>query len=293
MSNILVTGATGNIGKEIIKSVLNIDTDMNVIAGVRDISRARKILDDYGSLEYRIFDFEDSESFDRSLDGIDTIFLLRPPHISDVDKIFRPLFEKMKMNGITKVVFLSVQGAEKSKIIPHNKIEKLINEFEFSSIMLRPSYFMQNITTTLIDDVKRNRIVLPSGNAKFNWIDIEDIGEVGAQVIDQFDIYSGEAIELTGLENLSFKTVVMYINELLDTNMVYKSVNPFRYYRIKKADGLVRGQVIVMVLLHFLPRLQSEPVISKNVERVTGHSPRNIKDFILRNRDVLKNNVNG
>ncbi len=293
MRNILVTGATGNIGKEIIKSLLNINSNMNVIAGVRDVSRARKVLDGYGRLEYHIFDFEDNKSFDGSLDGIDTVFLLRPPHISDVDKIFRPLFEKMKMKGIRKVVFLSVQGAETSKVIPHNKIEKLINEFGFSSVMLRPSYFMQNITTTLLDDINRNRIVLPSGNAKFNWIDIEDIGEVGAQVINQFDIYSGEAIELTGLENLSFKTVTAYINELLVTNIIYKSVNPFKYYRLKKADGLVSGQVVVMALLHFLPRLQSEPVISKNVERVTGHLPKNIKDFILRNRDVLKHNMNG
>lgn len=288
MRNILVTGATGNIGKEIILSLLGIKSDLNVIAGVRNISRGKEVLGEHRKLEYRVFDFECPKSFDGALLEIDTIFLLRPPHISDIDTIFRPLFDKMKINGISKVVFLSVQGAEKSKVIPHNKIEKLINEFGFSAVMLRPSYFMQNITTTLLDDVKRNKITLPSGNAKFNWIDVKDIGEVGAKVIDQFEIYSGEAIELTGQENLSFKTVVSFINELLETNMIYKSVGPFKYYRIKKADGLVKGQVIVMVLLHFLPRLQGEPHISNNVERITGHLPINIREFILNNKEILK-----
>ncbi|MEZ5024288.1 MAG: hypothetical protein R2728_13685 [Chitinophagales bacterium] len=49
---------------------------------------------------------------------IDLLFLLRPPHISKVDEYFQPLFRSAKNNGIDKVVFLSVQGAEKSKMIP-------------------------------------------------------------------------------------------------------------------------------------------------------------------------------
>ncbi len=122
-------------------------------------------------MEFRQFDFEDTNSFEQSLTGIDRVFLLRPPHISDVDKFFRPLLQHFRLYNIHDVVFLSVQGAEKSKVIPHNKIEKLLKEFGFNTIFLRPAYFMQNLTTTLLQDIKmKRRIILPAGKARFNWL---------------------------------------------------------------------------------------------------------------------------
>jgi len=63
---------------------------------------------------------------------------------------------------VNQVVFLSVQGAEKSKVIPHNRIESLIIEYGMEYIFLRPGYFMQNLTTTLLPDIiKRRQIFLP------------------------------------------------------------------------------------------------------------------------------------
>ncbi|HKL36465.1 MAG TPA: hypothetical protein VJ899_09270 [Salegentibacter sp.] len=51
--------------------------------------------------------------------------MLRPPQIADVDKIFVPLMEEIKQSSVKHIVFLSVQGVEKNKIIPHHKIEKI------------------------------------------------------------------------------------------------------------------------------------------------------------------------
>ena len=127
MSNILITGATGNIGFEVIRFLNKIDTSNRIVAGVRNIEKAKKVFKDYPKLDYVHFDFEDFDTFDIALNGIDTVFMLRPPHISDIDKYFKPLILKIKDRNINQIVFLSVQGAEKSKVIPHNRIERLIN----------------------------------------------------------------------------------------------------------------------------------------------------------------------
>ena len=285
MSNILITRATGNIGFEVIRFLTNIDSSNRIIAGVRNIDKARIFFKDYPNLDYSHFDFEDFETFDKALSGIDKIFLLRPPHISDIDTYFKPLILKIKEKNIKKIVFLSVQGAEKSKVIPHNKIERLIEENGLEYIFLRPSYFMQNLTTTLFNDIKTKReIVLLSGNAKFNWIDIENIGEVGAILLGKFDDYKNQAIEITGLENENFARVTELINNSIDNPIKYKNVNPFRFYQIKKREGMVKGMIIVMILLHFLPRFQKEPKISDFYERLTGKKPTDLKSFINRER---------
>lgn len=289
MKHILITGATGNIGFETIKFLLKSDTSNKIIAGVRNIDKAKKVFKDYPKLDYVHFDFENCETFNHAFENIDTVFLLRPPHISDIDKYFRPLITKLKEKNVKEIIFLSVQGAEKSKVIPHHKIEKLIKEYELSYIFIRPSYFMQNLTTTLLDDIKTKRkIILPSGRAKFNWIDIENIGEVCAILLDRFSDFKNQAIEITGYENEDFYKVVELMNTQIKDPIDFQSVNPLRFYRIKKRSGMAKGMIIVMLLLHFIPRFQKEPRISDFYEKLTGKKPTKLIEFIKREKDKFE-----
>lgn len=285
MSKILITGATGNVGVEVIRFLYNMDSSHEIVAGVRDEKKAKHKFKEFSDLGFVYFDFENPDTFENALSGIDRIFLLRPPHISDVKQFFRPLIASVKKHNITEILFLSVQGAEKSKIIPHNKIEQLITEFGFNYIFLRPGYFMQNLTTTLINDIRTKReIILPAGNARFNWIDINNIGEVAAILLDKFNDYKNDAYELTGYENENFTSVVSLINDEVDSPVKFRNVNPLRFYQIKKREGMKKGMIVVMIMLHFLPRFQKEPAISKFYEQLTGKHPTSLLSFIKREK---------
>lgn len=142
----------GNVGLEVIRFLYNSTERNRLVVGIRNIEEAKRFFKDYPELEYVVFDFEKRETFEPAFFGVDRVFHLRPPHISDVEKYFVPLFTSMVENKIKDIVFLSVQGAEKSKTIPHNKIERLIEKYGFDFIFLRPGYFMQNLTTTLYRD---------------------------------------------------------------------------------------------------------------------------------------------
>lgn len=288
MDRILITGATGNIGLEILDYLAEFNSANQIVAGVRDIERAKKIIPNSNKIEFVQFDFENPESFNNALKNIDRVFLLRPPHISDIEKYFKPLILCFKENNVKEVLFLSVQGAEKSTIIPHNKIEKLIVSNELDYIFIRPSYFMQNLTTTLIADIKEKRqIILPSGKAKFNWIDIKNIGETCAILIEKFSEFRNQAIEITGYENENFNTVVELINREITKPIRFENVNPLKFYRIKKRSGMAKGMIIVMLILHFLPRFQKEPNISNFYEKLTGKYPTRLEDFIKRESKKL------
>lgn len=285
MKQILITGATGNVGFEVIRFLKKNGTPNKIIAGVRNVESAKRVFKDYPELEFVDFDFEQPETFDNALKNTDTIFLLRPPHIADIEKYFRPLIKKINEHKINEVVFLSVQGAEKSNVIPHNKIEELIRECKLDHVFLRPSYFMQNLTTTLLHDIKTKRqIILPSGKAKFNWIDIENIGEVCSILLNSFSEYKNQAIELTGEENIDFGTVAELINASIKSPIRFLNVNPFKFYKIKKEEGMVKGMIIVMIMLHFLPRFQKEPIISDYYEKLTGKKPTKLNEFIEREK---------
>jgi len=192
----------------------------------------------------------------------------------------------MKEKQIQEVVFLSVLGAERSRLIPHNKVEQLIQENGLDYVFIRPSYFMQNLTTTFLPDIREKRkIILPSGRGKFNWIDIYNIAEVAALLLTQFSRYRNQAIEITGYENEDFYSIVNLINAEVNSPIEYISVNPLKFYRIKKREGMVKGMILVMIMLHFLPRVQKEPKISQSFEQMTGKAPNSLIDFIRREKE--------
>jgi uncharacterized protein YbjT (DUF2867 family) len=288
MKRILVTGATGNIGSEVIHYLLEQHEPIRVVAAVRDVEKAKTTVEDHPSLTLQSFDFEDTSSFQAAFQQVDVLFLLRPPQLADVEAIFRPLLVAAKENGITKVVFLSVQGAEKSKLIPHNQIEGLIQELKFNYIFVRPSYFMQNLTTTLLPEIRRDRrITLPSGKATFNWIDVKNIGEATAKLLADFEQYKNRSFELTGTENKNFEEVAQLMTEVLGQKITFNSVNPISFYFKKRREGLEHSFAIVMTILHFLPRLQKVPKLSDNYQRLTGKTPTALRAFLEREQDEL------
>jgi len=289
MKRILITGATGNIGFEVVHYLNELNSDTEIFVAVRSVEKAKKSFNNYPDLLYRQFDFENERTYSKAFDQIDILFLLRPPHISNVEEVFRPLLSSAKKNGINKIVFLSVQGAEKSKVIPHNKIERLIQQLRFNYIFVRPSYFMQNLTTTLLPEIiNKKSITLPSGRAKFNWIDVKNIGEATANLILKFDKYRNQAFEITGTENKNFKDVARLISKISGEKIRFISLNPISFYLRKKKEGVQSGFAIVMTILHFLPRLQAEPKISHNYQKLTGKAPTTLQEFIEREKDKIR-----
>jgi len=289
MNRILVTGATGNVGKAVIHYLHKSEVENTVFAGVRNVEEAKRHFAEYPNLSYAEFDFAKAETFPSVLQKIDRVFLLRPPNLADVQKYFEPLLQAMKKAQVQDVVFLSVQGAERSSVIPHHKIEKLIREYELDYIFLRPSYFMQNLTTTLLDDIQRKRqIILPAGKANFNWLDVQNIGEVAATMLLHFGEYKNAAYEITGYENENFHTVAELISQVVDDTVEYRSVNPLHFLYLKWRAGIPFGKILVMLALHFLPRFQADPDISDVYEKITGKKPTDLKTFVEREKAAFR-----
>jgi uncharacterized protein YbjT (DUF2867 family) len=286
MNKILITGATGNIGTSLVDYLIQkCKQPESIIAGVRSIEKARKSFVQSPLLTYRTFDFENSNTFKKAFEHIDILFLLRPPHLSDVKAVFKPLLMAAKRSGIKKIVFLSVQGVERSSIIPHHKIEALIKKFNFEYIFVRPAYFMQNLTTSLLPGIlTKNEIALPSKQAKFNWVDVHNIGEATAALILQFEDYKNQAFDITGLENMSFAKVAQLISAETSCSVYFKNIDPIRFYFHKRREGVESGFALVMTILHFLPRFQDEPIISNNYTLLTGKKPTTLVEFIKREK---------
>lgn len=287
-NKILITGASGNIGQELIHFLYqNHSITVDIIAGIRSLAMPPKSLSKYSKLQYVHFDFTNPNTFNQALDGVQTVFLLRPPALADVPRIFVPLIKAFEKNHVKQVLFLSVQGADKIKMIPHYKIEQLLLNSQLDYIFLRPSYFMQNLSTTLHQDIlKENQIFLPAGKALFNWVDVANIGEAAAILLTNFETYKNQAFDLTGSELLNFETVAQLLTQALHKNIRYVSPNLIRFYIKKKRQGHTTSMILVLIMLHFLPRFSKPTTLSNNYNLLTGKKPTLLADFIARERNT-------
>lgn len=285
---ILITGATGNVGMAVIKSFSKLTHKLEIIAGIKDFSKDKEKLTGY-NIGFVKFNFMDATTYKPALDQIDLLFLLRPPQISDTNKYFKPLIEIAQQAGVKHIIFLSVQGVEKSNIIPHHKIEKMIVESKINYTFLRPAYFMQNFLGNLHTDlVNKKRIYLPARNAKFTLVDVHDIGDVATQIMINLGEHINKTYELTNNEKMTFGEMATQLSKILREKITYKSPNLFNFYQTKRKENIPFMLILVMMMLHYLPRFQKEPMITNCVKDIIGREPKGFIEFIKENKQSLQ-----
>jgi uncharacterized protein YbjT (DUF2867 family) len=232
------------------------------------------------------FDFSDRASQDAALADCDSLFLLRPPQLTGD---FGDLIARAREHGVGHIVFLSVQGAERNRFIPHHKIEQRLIASGLPYTLLRPAYFMQNFTSTLHGElVRRHRIFLPAGNARFTLVDVDDIGRVAADVLTQVGTqHHRQAYTLTSETPLTFQQMAAQLTAGLGTSIRYESPNPWRFYRTLRKNGREPGLILVMLLLHMLPRFTGTPPVTHTLAELKGQAPIEFAQFVAAHRDEL------
>lgn len=287
MTKVIITGATGNVGREVMHALSRLNHNLNIYAGVRDVSDARIKLNSH-NIQFLKFDFADLVTYETALSGCDILFLLRPPQLSKVEKYFKPLIETCVDKGLKHIIFLSVQGVEKSKIIPHHKIEKLIVDSKISYTFLRPAYFMQNFTTTLRADLVNKRLIyLPAGKVKFTLIDICDIGAVAAHILTDISGHKNRSYELTSKEKFTFGDIAEILSFNLDVPVHFKSPSLLGFFFTKREEKVRTALIFVMIMLHYFPRFQDEPEMTEWVEKILHRQPTTFQQFVKQNKMLL------
>ncbi|MCC5910445.1 MAG: SDR family oxidoreductase [Clostridiaceae bacterium] len=279
---ILVTGASGNVGKYVVRELIK--KGDQVVAGGIDITKIKNLFGD--EVDAVKLDFTDEETFDKALKGVDRVFLMRPPHLGKPEDLY-PFIESMKSHNIKLVSFLSLMGVEKNTIPPHHKIEKYIEKLEVPYAHIRPGFFMQNVSGIHSVEIKeKNEIFIPAGKSKTSFIDAADIGLSIATLLHEPEKYKNTAHTITGPESLDYYQIAEILSEVTGKKIIYKkpSFLKYRSYYIKKR-GLDKNYVNVTVALYFMTRMGTAKMVTNEFYQLTGRKPRTFHEFASENID--------
>ena len=280
----MVTGALGNVGGFVIQELLN----MGETVMCADISVEKLNTKYEGKTENVYFDFTDKRTFGNALNGVDRVFLMRPPHLGKPEELY-PFIDKMKENGIKLVSFLSLMGVEKNTIPPHHKIEKYIEMVGLPFAHIRPGFFMQNISGIHSVEIRdKDMIFVPAGTSKTSFIDAADIGLSVATLLHNADKYRNTAHTVTGPEALDYYEVANILSMVTGRKIIYAKPSYLRYrsHYIKKR-GLDKEYVNVTVALYFMTRMGTAKAVTDGFYKLTGKQPRTFLNFAKDNKAVF------
>jgi len=277
---ILVTGATGNVGSEIVRLLPR----EQVRIASRTVTEGQKRYPD--GYDIREFNFERPETLAPALVGVEKIFLMRPPALANVPRYFAPAIEAMRAAGVQQVVFLSLVGADRNRVVPHHKIEKLLEASSMAWTFLRASFFMQNLSTTHRDEIRDDHeLALPSGNGRTSFIDVRDIAAVGAKALLEPG-HERKAYTLTGPEALTYGEVTALMTEILGVPIRYRQINPLAFVRLQMRRGNPLAYALVTTVLYTTARFGLAGSLTDELQAVLGRAPRTVRQFIQDYRAV-------
>lgn len=285
--SVLVTGATGNIGRQVVRMLADAGEP------VRALCRRQQQVDDFRSQGVTAVrgDLSDPESLMAAMKGVDRLFLLTFPGPSQREH-GRNAVEAALATGVRRVVHLSTADANPASAIPWASApaytDTLLQATDLEWTSLRPAAFMQNVLESA-PAIRRGLLPQTSRRGVTGWIDTQDIAAVAAQVLAE-EGHGGATYVLTGPELLSVPDLAAQLTTVLGRRVRYVHL-PSRLFHVLlrltgsdpfTAEGL-RHQ-FADVLRH---GRDDAAVFTETVRSLTGAAPRSFTDFADAHRDTL------
>lgn len=277
----LITGATGNVGSEVVSQLLARGQKVRVFT--RD---AAKVAHWGDQVEVAIGDFSSPESFAQAVSGVEGVFIMYGPLEGG---LFRQLIAAAKARGNPRVVFLSTMfaGSPESPIGQlHKDKEDVIRASGLPGKFVRAGAFMTNAYQWL-DNIKADGAVYNAmGSGKVAPVAAGDVAAVAVHALTDPD-RSPEVLEVTGGELLTVAEQV----EIL-ARAANKTIRCIDVPTKTAVQGLMRigtpAPVAAAVGQSFEAIRDGQMAFVKDtVKRLTGRQPRTFQSWAKENASLF------
>jgi len=286
MTTILVTGATGTIGSQVV-SALKGRSGVTVRVAVRDAAKAKAL--EGGNVMPVDFEYTKPELIQKAVQGVEKLFLVTPFSQDQVDLGAR-LIDFAKAAGVKHVVKLSAFGADFEPGIQlgrwHRIIERYIIGSGLTYTFLRPNNFMENFIN-FYGPGKDGTIYLPWAQGACSFIAGGDVAAVGAAALTSSG-HENKAYELTGPQAFTIGQAAATLGEVTGRKVNYVDVPEAAAQKAMLDMGMPAWMVDAMMELHGIDKAGYAAHVTDTVQKVTGRAPVSFAQFARQNAAAWK-----
>lgn len=265
---ILITGASGNVGKEVLKQIAH--TGVKARAAYQSAGKAGTAP---SGVETATVDYGQPETLRAALKGVDRVFLVGPP-TAQLPALERNAMDVIKQSDVRQVVKLSAMGG-RDAIFPrlHAESEDYIRSTGTPYTFLRPNGFMQNMIIYNAPTINTQGAFYGSeGDGRVSQIDIRDVAAVAVKVLTE-DGHAGKTYTLTGPEALTNSETAKILSGALGREIQYVNLPPSQLREALLSAGLPEWSADALLDLQRLYREGKAAAVTRDVEQVLGRKP--------------------
>jgi len=291
MTTILVTGATGTVGNEVVKQLVSSSDHNNIVirAAVHSQDKADKFKIYGKTVETVNMDYNKPETIADALNHVDKLFLLTLP-APDMAVYSNLLKEIREYNGnINHIVKLSSMAAAAEEtglgtIIGriHREEEKIIEESKIPFTFLRPPAFMQNFITQFGYTIRtQDAFYVPAGDAKISFIDARDIAAVSVKALTSNDNqqYIGKAYMITAQEAISYRQAAEILSKQVGRRISYMDIPEEDARKAMKQNGMNDWLIDAIMEFYSIIKAGHASKTTNEVEQIIGRKPISFSQF--------------
>jgi uncharacterized protein YbjT (DUF2867 family) len=271
---ILITGASGNVGREVVKQALALGLTIRATFQSPDIAAQAP-----AGLEGVVMDYAKPETIRPALRGVQKIFLVGPP-TRDLPALEARFIKEVRACGRKHVIKLSALGGRES-ISPsgHRDSEENIEASGLPYTFLRPNGFMQNFVNYNAGTIRsRNAFYGCQGNGAVSIVDIRDIAAVAVIVLAATG-HEGKSYTLTGGEALTNRQIAEKISQVAGRTISYVDLPPNEFKRAILSAGTPEWSAEAMLDLQRFYRRGKASYVTDDVEHLLGRSAITFEQF--------------
>lgn len=236
---ILVTGATGGFGGRVIETLLTSIPTEQVIASVRDLSKAQHLI--AKGIEVRQADFSDSSSLDKAFNGIDKVLIISTTEPNNDKRIEQHInaVNAAKKANVKQILYTSGTKADTTTLamgLAHKATEKAIIESGIPYTILRNNMYLETEFNTVRACLSSAPIITNAGVGKIGFALRKDYADAAATVLIE-DSHENKIYELSG-KPTNYEELAVEIGKAIGKNIPVKHVNDEEFATFLKGAGI-------------------------------------------------------
>jgi len=275
---ILVTGASGTVGKAVLNEVARGGAQHKAM--YRSGKEAAKAPAGTQSV---IADFARKDTLAAALGDVDTVYLVCSP-IPDLVQLESNMIDACVAAGVKHIVLNSALGAgDYAKSFPswHRKVEDKLKSTAISFTILRPNSFHQNVVTYFAPSIRAQGVFYSSmGAARTSYLDVRDIAAVAAKALAGGE-HRGKIYELNGPEALTYTELAEKISKHAARRVQYVDIPVEAQRKAMLDQGLAAWQVAALLDLQSYYTSGQGGDIDQLLPTLLGRSPIAMDRFLM------------
>lgn len=244
---ILVTGATGNLGRLVIASLLERGADpQSIIAGARDVAKAADL-----GVQVAQLDYTEPTSVASALEGVDSVLLISGSEVGQRVAQHQAVIDAARSAGVTKFVYTSAPKASTSDLVlapEHKATEELIAASGLPAVILRNNWYTENYAADLARAAESGVLAAGAGEGRVASASRKDFAEAAAVVLLD-DGHIGQVYELGGDVAWDYTELADAIAEVSGRDVTYQPLTADEQLAGLQAAGLDEGTAGFVVAL--------------------------------------------